>query len=80
MKLKGLSKNGGLTDSEFNTPTKYIPMKKWNFYSIILLSILTLTSCEAVETIFKAGMWWGIIVVCVIVGIILLIFSKGKNS
>ncbi len=80
MKLKGLSKNGELTDSEFNTPTKYIPMKKWSFYSIILLSILTLTSCEAVETIFKAGMWWGIILVCVIVGIILLIFSKGKNS
>ncbi len=55
-------------------------MKKWSFYSIILLSILTLTSCEAVETIFKAGMWWGIILVCVIVGIILLIFSRGKNS
>ncbi|RXM39461.1 phosphatidate cytidylyltransferase [Chryseobacterium sp. CH21] len=55
-------------------------MKKWSLYSITILSLLSLTSCEAVETIFKAGMWWGIIVVCVIVGILLLIFSKGKNS
>lgn len=54
-------------------------MKKWSFYSMILLSLLTLTSCEAVETIFKAGMWWGILLVCAIVVILLLIFSKGKN-
>lgn len=80
MKLKGLSKNGELTDSESNTSTKYKLMKKWSFYSITILSLLTLTSCEAVETIFKAGMWWGILLVCVIVGILLLIFSRGKNS
>ncbi|REC64790.1 phosphatidate cytidylyltransferase [Chryseobacterium flavum] len=55
-------------------------MKKWNFYSISILSLLTLSSCEAVETIFKAGMWWGIFLVCAIVVILLLIFSKGKNS
>ncbi|THV59887.1 phosphatidate cytidylyltransferase [Chryseobacterium candidae] len=55
-------------------------MKKWSFYSITILMLLTLTSCEAVETIFKAGMWWGIILVCVIAGILLLIFSRGKNS
>ncbi|CAH0235693.1 hypothetical protein SRABI04_02850 [Chryseobacterium sp. Bi04] len=55
-------------------------MKKWSIYSIAILSLLTLTSCEAVETIFKAGMWWGIILVGAIVVILLLIFSKGKNS
>ncbi|AKK71396.1 phosphatidate cytidylyltransferase [Chryseobacterium sp. P1-3] len=55
-------------------------MKKWSIYSIMIVSLLTLTSCEAVETIFKAGMWWGIFLVCVIVVILLLIFSKGKNS
>ncbi|ASE62133.1 phosphatidate cytidylyltransferase [Chryseobacterium indologenes] len=55
-------------------------MRKWSFYSITILSLLTLTSCEAVGTIFKAGMWWGILLVCVIVVILLLIFSKGKNS
>ncbi len=69
-----------MTDSESNTSTKYMVMKKWSFYSIMILSLLTLTSCEAVETIFKAGMWWGILLVCIIVGILLLIFSRGKNS
>lgn len=61
-------------------PQKLKPMKKWSFHSITILMLLTLTSCEAVETIFKAGMWWGIILVCVIAGILLLIFSRGKNS
>ncbi|AZA77347.1 phosphatidate cytidylyltransferase [Chryseobacterium sp. G0186] len=55
-------------------------MKKWSLYSIVTFSLLTLTSCEAVGTIFKAGMWWGIFLVCVIVVILLLIFSRGKNS
>lgn len=55
-------------------------MKKLTLYSISILSLLLLSSCEAVETVFKAGMWWGIIVVCAIVVILFLIFSKGKNS
>lgn len=55
-------------------------MKKWSLYSIMILSLLSLTSCEAVGTIFKAGMWWGIFLVIVIVVILFLIFSKGKNS
>jgi len=55
-------------------------MQKLTLYSISILSLLLLSSCEAVETVFKAGMWWGIIVVCAIVVILLFIFSKGKNS
>gem|GEM_PF-430005 len=54
-------------------------MRKWSFYSITILSLLTLTSCEAVGTIFKAGMWWGILLVCVIVVILLLIFRRVKT-
>jgi len=55
-------------------------MKKLSLYSIMMLSLLSLTSCEAVETIFKAGMWWGIILVVGVIGIILWLFSRGKNS
>jgi hypothetical protein len=47
---------------------------------MIVFTLLTLTSCEAIETIFKAGMWWGIILVVAVVVIIFLIFSRGKNS
>ncbi|MEC5173892.1 hypothetical protein QF024_002603 [Chryseobacterium nepalense] len=55
-------------------------MKKWSFYSFAILTLLTLTSCEAVETIFKAGMWWGIILVVGVIAIILWLFSRGRNS
>ncbi|SIQ46534.1 hypothetical protein SAMN05880574_11385 [Chryseobacterium sp. RU37D] len=55
-------------------------MKKWSLYSMTILSLLTLTSCEAVETIFKAGMWWGIILVVGVIAIILWLFSRGRNS
>lgn len=33
-------------------------------------------SCAAIETIFKAGMWWGIFLVIVVIGIIFWIISK----
>ncbi|MDR6403919.1 hypothetical protein J2W57_001934 [Chryseobacterium ginsenosidimutans] len=55
-------------------------MKKWSLFSVTILSLLTLTSCEAVETIFQAGMWWGIILVVGVIAIILWLFSRGKNS
>lgn len=55
-------------------------MKKLTLYSIAIFSLLLLTSCEAIETIFKAGMWWGILLAVAVVVILLLIFSKGKNS
>ncbi|MDQ1096961.1 magnesium-transporting ATPase (P-type) [Chryseobacterium sp. SORGH_AS909] len=55
-------------------------MKKWSLYSITFLSLLMLTSCEAVETIFKAGMWWGIILVVAVIGLLLWLFSRCKNS
>jgi len=55
-------------------------MKKLSLYSMTAFCLLMLTSCEAVETIFKAGMWWGIIVVVAVIAIILWLFSRGKNS
>ncbi|WP_082171078.1 phosphatidate cytidylyltransferase [Chryseobacterium sp. Hurlbut01] len=55
-------------------------MRKLTLYSISLFSLLLLTSCEAVETIFKAGMWWGIIVVVGIIALLFWLFSRGKNS
>ncbi|WEK71454.1 MAG: phosphatidate cytidylyltransferase [Candidatus Chryseobacterium colombiense] len=55
-------------------------MKKLSLYSLAMFSLLSLTSCEAVETIFKAGMWWGIILVVGVIGLIIWLFTRGKNS
>lgn len=82
MTLKSLLPGGKPIIKEFKINNKRLKqniMKKWSLYSLTVLSLLTLTSCEAVETIFKAGMWWGIIVVVGIVGIILWLFSRGRK-
>jgi hypothetical protein len=50
-------------------------MKKYYGFLLMLMTLF-LTSCEAVEAIFKAGMWVGILIVAVIIGIIFFIISK----
>lgn len=81
MRLKNQSQDGEPTTKEFNIINlKIFTMKKLTLYSLTIFSLLLLTSCEAVETIFKAGMWWGIILVVGVVAVILWLFSRGKNS
>ncbi|MGN6194867.1 MAG: hypothetical protein ACTHOB_08010 [Ginsengibacter sp.] len=45
-----------------------------------LLLALTLNSCEAIGTIFKAGVWVGIIIIVIIVIIIFWIIRKVSNK
>ncbi len=45
----------------------------------LLLLITTMSSCEAIGDIFQAGVWVGVIVVALVVGIILWIISKAKK-
>jgi hypothetical protein len=47
------------------------------FYGfILLLMTLFYASCAAVEAIFKAGMWWGIFMVVIVIALIFWIISK----
>ncbi len=47
------------------------------FYGIILLMItMFYAGCAAIETIFKVGMWWGIILVVGVIALIFFIISK----
>jgi Fe2+ transport system protein B len=50
-------------------------MKKY-YGLVFLLMTLFYTGCAAVEGIFKAGMWWGIFLVVVVIGLIFWIISK----
>jgi hypothetical protein len=43
---------------------------------VLLLASLTLTSCEVVEGIFKAGMGVGIFIVIAVIAVIVFIISK----
>ncbi|MCS3796286.1 hypothetical protein [Niastella sp. OAS944] len=46
------------------------------YYLIFVLMTMFYTSCAAIETIFKAGMWWGIILVVGVIALIFFIISK----
>lgn len=43
---------------------------------IFLLMTMFYGSCAAIETIFKAGMWWGIILVVGVIALIFFVISK----
>jgi hypothetical protein len=51
-----------------------------NLYSLrnlfFLLVTLTLTSCEVVGDIFKAGMWFAVIAIALVVGLVFFIIGK----
>ncbi len=49
---------------------KYFPL------AFIALACTTLSSCELVEGIFKAGVWTGIIVVVIVLALIIWLISK----
>ncbi len=51
-----------------------------NYYYLFLLAALpALSSCEAIGTIFKAGMWWAFILIAIVIAVILWIVSKVKK-
>ena len=55
-------------------------MKKNSFLLAFLLAITaTLSSCQAIADIFKAGVWVGVVLVVVVVGIILWLVGKAKK-
>jgi di/tricarboxylate transporter len=58
-------------------------MKKSTFTTLLLVAatITFLPGCQAIGDIFKAGMWTGILVVVIIIGLILYLISRaGKNN
>ena len=51
-------------------------MKKLMPLALVALLVTTLSSCELVEGIFKAGMWTGVILVVVVIAIVIWLFAK----
>lgn len=51
-------------------------MKKYSALAIIALMATTLSSCELVEGIFKAGVWSGVIIVVLVLALIIWLVSK----
>ncbi len=50
-----------------------------SLWLLVLAMSMTLTSCQVVGGIFKAGFWSAIIVVVIVVGLILWLVSRGRK-
>lgn len=51
-------------------------MKRYIPLAAIALVCTTLTSCDLVEGIFKAGVWSGVIIVVIVLALIIWLISK----
>ena len=67
--------------STFKINIKNTVMKKTNpgLLAALLFTLVTLSSCEAIAGIFKAGMWFGIIGIIVVVIIIFWLIGKARK-
>jgi len=50
-------------------------MKKYSFLPLLAM-LLTLSSCELIGDIFKAGVWTGVILVVIVVGLVIFFLAK----
>jgi len=50
-------------------------MKKYYGFMLLLITMFY-AGCAAIETIFKAGVWVGVLVVVVFIGLIFFVISK----
>jgi hypothetical protein len=54
-------------------------MKNTYLYFCLCLLGLSMTGCEVIGDIFKAGMWVGIVGVVLVIGLVLFIFGKMRG-
>jgi len=50
-------------------------MKKISFLSILAI-LLGFSSCQMIGDIFKTGVWFGVIMVVVVVGLVIFLLAK----
>jgi hypothetical protein len=51
----------------------------WFSLLLLVLFMVTLAGCEVIGDIFQAGVWVGVILVILVIGIIAWIYSKSRG-
>jgi len=71
-----------VSEETITIKVKSIIMDKFNFKAImasmVVMAVLC-SSCQAIESIFKAGVWVGVIIVVVIIALIFWLINKAKK-
>ena len=52
---------------------------KQTLYLMLAFLLVTLSSCEAIAGIFKAGVWVGILIVAVVIFLIMFLVGRAKK-
>ncbi|MCW3465868.1 phosphatidate cytidylyltransferase [Chitinophaga nivalis] len=52
---------------------------KQPIYFLLALLMVSMSSCEVIGGIFKAGVWTGIIAVAVVLGLIVFLITRGTR-
>ena len=47
--------------------------------ALLVISTMTLAGCEVIGDIFEAGVWVGVILVVLVIGLVVWLFSKRKT-
>jgi hypothetical protein len=50
----------------------------WYLFVLLLFSTVALTGCEMIGDIFKAGVWVGVLLVILVIGIIVWLVTRSK--
>jgi hypothetical protein len=54
-------------------------MKNWIAFPLVLLSlVLFLPGCEVIGGIFKAGVWVGLLIAALVIGLIIYFMTRRK--
>ncbi len=55
-------------------------MRSISIYSFLFVLLASMSSCELVGDIFKAGMWTSVILIVLVIALILWIISKVRGK
>jgi uncharacterized membrane protein YkvI len=54
-------------------------MNKIITFTLLAISTMMLAGCELVGDIFQAGVWMGVILVILVLGLVVWLFSKARS-
>ena len=54
-------------------------MKNASWFALLILSTMILAGCEIIGDIFQAGVWVGVILVVLVIGLIVWLFSRART-
>ncbi|MEX6691191.1 phosphatidate cytidylyltransferase [Danxiaibacter flavus] len=50
------------------------------YHFLLIMCVILVGGCSAIAGIFKAGMWTGILIVVVVVGVVIWLITKSGNK